>query len=211
MRRVCFFSSIATTAIEPSCSSEPLPTSSSSSTFCLADVLKGLPFPDRQFDYVHQRLLVAALPATRWPAVIQELVRVTRPGGWIELLEIGVTIQQAGPETTRLLNWMAEQSSARGFDMGLLPRLGEMLAQEGLEAIERHDIPVPLGEWAGHVGAMLKANVLNAFDALKGAYCTQANLPLEQFEAMVNRVAQEWEKNHASYVFHAAYGRRGQR
>ncbi len=186
-------------------------TSSSSSTFCLADVLKGLPFPDRQFDYIHQRLLVAALPATHWPAVIQELIRVSRPGGWIELLEIGVTIQHAGPETTRLLNWMGERSRERGFDMGLLSRLGEMLAQGGLEAIERHDIPVPLGEWAGHVGSMLKANVLSAFDALKGAYCTQANLPLEQFEAMVNRVAQEWEKNHASYVFHAAYGRRGQR
>lgn len=186
-------------------------TSSSSYTFCLADVLKGLPFPDRQFDYVHQRLLVAALPATHWPSVIQELIRVTRPGGWIELLEIGVTIEHAGPETTHLLTWMGERSRERGFNMGLLSRLGEMLAQQGLEAIERHDIPVPLGEWAGHVGAMLKANVLSAFDALKGAYCTQANMPLEHFEAMVNRVAQEWEANHASYVFHAAYGRRGQR
>ncbi|GHO60384.1 class I SAM-dependent methyltransferase [Ktedonobacter robiniae] len=184
-------------------------TSSSSYTFCLADVLKGLPFPHQQFDYVHQRLLVAALPATHWPSVIQELVRVTRPGGWIELLEIGVTIQRAGPETAHLLTWMGERSRERGFDMGLMPRLGEMLAQQGLEAIESHDIPVPLGEWAGHIGAMLKANVLSAFDALKGTYCTQANMPLEHFEAMVTRVAQEWEANHASYVFHAAYGRRG--
>jgi SAM-dependent methyltransferase len=186
-------------------------TSSSAYTFCLANVLNGLPFPDRQFDYVHQRLLVAALPATHWSTVIHELVRVTRPGGWIELLEIGVTIQNAGPETTGLLKWMGERSRERGFDMGLLSRLGEMLAQEELEAIESHDIPVPLGEWAGHVGAMLKANVLSAFDALKGTYCAQANMPLEQFEAMVNRVAQEWEANRASYVFHAAYGRRGQR
>jgi ubiquinone/menaquinone biosynthesis C-methylase UbiE len=185
-------------------------TSSSAYTFCLADVLKGLPFPDQQFDYVHQRLLVAAIPAAHWPAVIHELVRVARPGGWVELLEIGVTIQQAGPETTRLLDWMADKSKERGFDMHLLPRLGEMLAQEGLEAIERQDIPVPLGDWAGHVGAMLKADVLSAFDALKGAYCVQANVPLEQFETLVKIVAQEWEQHHASYVFHAAYGKRGQ-
>ena len=185
-------------------------TSSSAYTFCLADVLKGLPFPDRQFEYVHQRLLVAAIPAANWPAVIHELVRITRPGGWVELLEIGVTIQHAGSETTRLLNWMEEKSQERGFDMRLLLRLGEMLAQKGLEAIECHDIPVPLGEWAGHVGAMLKADVLSAFDALKGAYCAQANMPQEHFEAMVKLVAQEWEMNHASYVFHAAYGRRGQ-
>lgn len=66
--------------------------------------LKGLPFPDQQFDYVHQRLLVAAIPAANWPEVIHELVRVTRPGGWVELLEVGVTIERASPETTRLLN-----------------------------------------------------------------------------------------------------------
>jgi ubiquinone/menaquinone biosynthesis C-methylase UbiE len=185
-------------------------TSSSACTFCLANVLKGLPFPDQQFEYVHQRLLVAAIPAANWPSVLHELVRVTRPGGWVELLEIGVTIQQAGPETTRLLDWMVEKSKERGFDMNLLPRLGEMLAQEGLEAIELQDIPVPLGDWAGHVGAMLKADVLSAFDALKGPYCAQAKVPLEQFETVVKLVAQEWEHYHASYVFHSVYGRRGQ-
>lgn len=61
-------------------------TSSPAYTFCLADVLKGLPFPDQQFEYVHQRLLVAAIPAAHWPGVIQELIRVTCPGGWVELV-----------------------------------------------------------------------------------------------------------------------------
>ena len=184
--------------------------SSPTCTFCLADVLKGLPFPDQQFDYVHQRLLVAAIPAANWPGVLRELVRVTRPGGWVELLEIGVTVQQAGPETTYLLDWMAEQSKKHGFDMHVISQLGKMLAQTGLEAVECHEIPVPLGDWAGRVGSMLKVDVLSAFDALKGAYCAQANVPLEQFEALVTRVAQECEQYHASYVFHAAYGKRGQ-
>lgn len=183
-------------------------TSSSAYTFYLADVLKGLPFPDQQFEYVHQRLLVAAIPAASWPGVIHELVRVTRPGGWIELLEIGVTMQRAGPETVSLLHWMETQGKERGFDMHLLPLLGEMLAQEEVEAIERHDIPVPLGEWAGHIGAMLKADVLSAFDALKGMYCAQAKMPVEHFETMVKHAAQEWERNHALYIFHAAYGKR---
>ncbi len=186
-------------------------TSSSAYTFCLANVLKGLPFPDQQFEYVHQRLLVAAIPAANWASVIHELVRVTRPGGWVELLEVGATIQQAGKKTTQLLDWMTGISQERGFDMRILPQLGEMLAQEGLEAIEYHDIPVPLGDWAGHVGAMLKADILSAFDAIKGSYCAQANMPLEHFEAMVKLVAQEWEVHHASYVFHTAYGRRGQK
>jgi ubiquinone/menaquinone biosynthesis C-methylase UbiE len=76
----------------------PLPTTC---LFVQANILKGLPFPDQQFDFTHQRFLVAAIPALHWPAVVRELVRVTRPGGWVELLEIGDTIQNAGPATTR--------------------------------------------------------------------------------------------------------------
>ncbi len=183
--------------------------SSATCTFCLADILKGLPFPDQQFEYVHQRLLVAAIPAACWPEVIRELVRVTRSGGCIELLEVGVAMQHVGPQTTRLMHWMSEQNQQRGFEMRLLSHLGEMLTHAGLEAVAYHDIPVPLGDWAGRVGAMLKADVLGAFDAVKGVYCAQGKMPHNQFEVLVRRAAQEWEETHASYLFHVAYGRRG--
>jgi hypothetical protein len=61
----------------------PLP---STCLFVQANILHGLPFPDGQFTSTHQRLLVAAIPALQWPRVIRELVCVTRPGGWIELV-----------------------------------------------------------------------------------------------------------------------------
>jgi SAM-dependent methyltransferase len=64
-----------------------------------ANVLEGLPFPSGQFCYTHQGLLVAAIPARAWPTVVQELVHVTRPGGWIELLELSDLIQPAGRRT----------------------------------------------------------------------------------------------------------------
>src|SRR5262249_50679626 len=51
------------------------------------NVLQGLPFASGRFDYVHQRLLFLAIPVADWPAAVRELVRVTRPGGWIELVE----------------------------------------------------------------------------------------------------------------------------
>ena len=185
--------------------------SNAQATFLLANVLDGLPFPDGQFDFVHQRLLVAGIPSTHWSQVIQELVRVTRPGGWVESVEVGVTVKNAGPETARLLEWMANRSQERGFDMALVSHVGDLLKRAGLQDVETQSIPVPLGAWAGHVGVMLKTDVLRAFDALKGAYCTQAQIRPEQFDAWVQAVAEEWEQRHASYVFHVTYGRRGQR
>lgn len=55
--------------------------------FGLADTLKGLPFEDGTFDYCFQRLHCAVWREAEWPKVINELVRVTKPGGWIELGE----------------------------------------------------------------------------------------------------------------------------
>src|SRR5579883_2482729 len=78
----------------------PLP---STCLFAQANILQGLPFPDAQFTFTHQRLLVAAIPALQWPKAVYELVRVTKPGGWIEMLEVGDVIQNAGPATKRLL------------------------------------------------------------------------------------------------------------
>src|SRR5712692_6141883 len=85
----------------------------STTSFVQANVLDGLPFADRSFDFTHQRLLVLAIPAAHWPLVVGELVRVTRPGGWVELLEGGDVFLNAGPATQRFLAWWHAASRAR--------------------------------------------------------------------------------------------------
>jgi hypothetical protein len=186
----------------------PLP---SNCLFTQANILHGLPFPDQQFSFTHQRLLVAAIPAAHWPTVVQELVRVTRSGGWIELLEIGATIQNAGPATSRLLSWMTGISKELGFEMDILHHLGDLLKAVGCQDIESQNIPVPLGAWAGTTGQMLKTDVLHGYNALKDLYCPRSNTAPAVFDAMVQAAAYEWEQNRASYLFHAAYGRRSPR
>jgi ubiquinone/menaquinone biosynthesis C-methylase UbiE len=171
--------------------------------FAQADVLQGLPFPTHQFDFTHQRLLVLAIPAPRWPSVVRELVRVTRPQGWVELLEAGTTVQNAGPATERLLSWVREISQAQGIELAMVTHLADFLTQAGCQEVEAQDIPVPLGSWAGRSGNMLKLDALRVFEALR----PRTPIAPAAFEAMLNAAAEEWEQNHASYVFHAAYGR----
>ena len=174
--------------------------------FVQADILQGLPFPAHQFDFTHQRLLVGAIPAPRWPEVVRELVRVTRPRGWIELLEVGITVQNAGPATERLLAWVRETSQVFGIEFKMVEQLGNLLKQAGCQSVEVQDIPVPLGAWAGRNGEMLKLDALRVFQALRPRSLT----PPEQLEVMLHAAAAEWEHNHALYLFHAAYGRRVQ-
>lgn len=56
-------------------------------TFSKGNVAQNLPYADNTFDFVHMRLLVAALREEEWPMAIGELVRVTKSGGMIQLTE----------------------------------------------------------------------------------------------------------------------------
>jgi ubiquinone/menaquinone biosynthesis C-methylase UbiE len=57
--------------------------------FKVKNVLEGLDFPDASFDLINARLLAAFLFRTRnaWSDLIQEYIRITRPGGIIRLTE----------------------------------------------------------------------------------------------------------------------------
>src|SRR5437763_1834981 len=54
-------------------------------SFFDCNLLEGLPFAADSFDYVRQGLLFEAFTEQQWEThVVNELVRVTRVGGWIE-------------------------------------------------------------------------------------------------------------------------------
>jgi ubiquinone/menaquinone biosynthesis C-methylase UbiE len=58
--------------------------------FIQRNALDGLLFEDNTFDFVYQRLLIAAYPANKWQEVINELVRVVKPGGYLEVFSLEI-------------------------------------------------------------------------------------------------------------------------
>lgn len=172
------------------------------------NVLTGLPFPDAFFSFTHQRLLVAGITAENWPRVIHELVRVTRSNGWVELVETGSLTDGAGPATARMQDFLVTVSKTMGFDGAIIRHLGDMLKQEGLQNVEMQPIPIPVGDWAGRVGQMMKRDLLGAANALKGRYCAQAGMADEEFDLLTQEMAQEWEVYRPVCTFYAAYGKR---
>lgn len=53
--------------------------------FIQGDILDGLPFEDNTFDFVHQRILLVAFSLNEWQGVVNEMVRVLKPGGYLEV------------------------------------------------------------------------------------------------------------------------------
>jgi ubiquinone/menaquinone biosynthesis C-methylase UbiE len=178
--------------------------------FVAGDVLKGLPFADNTFDFVHQRLLFLALPVTAWPGVMQELVRVTAPGGWIELLELGPDVAPIGPATQRVISLTSQLASLRGLDgEGTVTRaLDRYLLEAGLIHVERRFIDAPAGDWAGRVGSLLALDFREGWVAVSGPIARRFNLTQEEVNALTEGMVREWNELKTVYRFVAAYGQK---
>ncbi|CAO3699569.1 unnamed protein product [Rhizopus stolonifer] len=62
--------------------------------FQIGNILNGLPYADNTFDFVNMRLFVFALCEEQWPAVINELMRVVRQGGIMQIVEVDLKMTE---------------------------------------------------------------------------------------------------------------------
>ncbi|PKY41984.1 S-adenosyl-L-methionine-dependent methyltransferase [Rhizophagus irregularis] len=65
--------------------------------FIEADIFDGLPFRDNEFDFTHIESMVNILTTEQWNFTLSELIRVTKPGGYIEITELYLNIDKTSP------------------------------------------------------------------------------------------------------------------
>jgi ubiquinone/menaquinone biosynthesis C-methylase UbiE len=175
-----------------------------------ANVLQGLPFADDQFDFVHQRLMITALPLQAWPGVVRDLLRVTRPGGWVELVEGGNEIDPRGPATQRLFELAAQLAAAYGLDWtgSVTSLLDGYLADSGAEQVEMRRVPLPIGEWGGRVGSLLASDFRSTFNGLCGTFESRFGVPIAICQELLRAMHEECEGFQTRYTFSIAVGRK---
>jgi SAM-dependent methyltransferase len=106
-------------------------------SFQVMDIQKPLDFPDGSFDLVNARF-INFLPAAAWPRLMQELRRITRPGGVIRLTESewwyftnSPALENLNAMIIRALKLQGESFSQSGRFTGVLPMLGRFLLDAG--------------------------------------------------------------------------------
>jgi SAM-dependent methyltransferase len=174
--------------------------------FVQHDVLQGLPFANASFDYVHSRLLVAAIPTRSWGDLLKECIRVATPGGWVELFEGGTTFLNPGPHTQQFLTWWDQLSRPRGIDASFISQLPDLMQQLGFEHVRGQLLHVPVGKWGGRAGSMLLANLVSGWGGLKNPMVSQIGIDPQTFDRTFQALPREWEEKRALYEYVIALG-----
>ena len=176
-------------------------------TFVAGNILEGLPFPDATFDFVHQRLLFFAIPTDRWQFVLNELYRVTRPGGWIEVVEGQYGYEPMGPAAQRISDAMLPAMLHRGIDPRMSAHLEQYLTNAGLLRAQTRVIKLPVGDWGGRLGQLAATDVLSFSQAAKPLLLAQG-MSESDYAQLVEMMRRECEQLRYTWPFYIVFGQR---
>src|SRR5215469_10995906 len=176
-----------------------------------SDLLAGLPFKDGRFDFVHQRLLFLAVPESSWSGVVADLVRVTRPGGWVELVEPPVFgLEGAGPAIQRLQALAVAAVAARGLDTKstVFESVDRYLREAGMVEVRRREVSLPIGEWGGNVGSLMATDFRVAFTRVCEVLQGRGAVTAREAHELLQGVQEEYEERRVTSAIAIAYGRK---
>jgi ubiquinone/menaquinone biosynthesis C-methylase UbiE len=176
--------------------------------FVRSNVLQGLPFQAGRFDFVHQRLLGPGVPLKAWPGVVRDLVRVGRPGSWIEVVEGEFALEPAGPATVQLFGLARQLASQMGLDTTstAFRSLGEYLSRAGASNVQTQHLEVPVGEWGGRIGSFMASDFRAAFLRLTAPFQDRLSVSAEVVHVLLKTMQQEWEEHQSRWTLAFAFG-----
>lgn len=100
---------------------------------------------------MHQRLLVWGIGTEEWDGVVERLVSLVKPGGYIQLVEAEWVLPEYGAEQVQQqkLGLVQEWSTASsGMDVHIWRRLGALLGEKGMVDVDIENFNLGYGKTA---------------------------------------------------------------
>lgn len=130
-----------------------------------ADVLDGLAYQSNTFDYVHQRMMYAAYSVDYIDFIFQEIKRVTKLNGWVEVVEGDIVPKNAGPKFAHLMESAKKLLCCTLGQVFHGPHLEKKLTKAGFVDITSDYASLPVC-WGGSVGKLFYEDLLVVFHHL---------------------------------------------
>ncbi len=158
--------------------------------FQTADALQPFPFEDESFDFVHGRMMSPFLPIAQWPQVVGEMVRVTRRGGYVELVDMERTPFSESTAYHTIEQAIANLMEKRGLYVGVEDHLADHLRQAGLKNVQQRKFL--LG--TGREQRLLTADILAIQSHMRPILIKLGSFSEEQFDALYQEAKEDTQR-----------------
>ncbi|KAJ3122002.1 hypothetical protein HK098_003187 [Nowakowskiella sp. JEL0407] len=175
--------------------------------FFTGNVMERLPFEDNTFDCVYQRLMILALPADKWDQVIKELLRVLKPGGYLELCETDPEMIRMGPNFAKFVNGGNQAMALRGMNPKIVYELPDKMKNAGFQIVSEHSCSFPMG-WDGQHGNLHLVNFQQGAIGIKPYFSKVFNMTSDEFDEFVEAGVKECIEYKTFYNAYAIVGKK---
>lgn len=160
-------------------------------TFLEADALKPFPFADQSFDFTHARFISPFLPIKHWPHVVAEMVRVTRSGGYVELVDFD-TPESHSPTLNLFREAVFQRLCAmQGLHEGAAPYLANYLHQAGLTRVQERRVVLGDGPPGNRQQRLLIADATSFTASLQPVVVKLDLMSDAEFSALLAKLHEE--------------------
>lgn len=164
-----------------------------------------------QFDFVNERLLIAALLAEEWPQMISEMFRVLKPGGSVQLVELNPYWPRgAGRSACEQAEALHETGhKKRGLARDCALRIPGWLEQAGFTDIRADGKNSPMGKKWGKTGVLGSNSLGVAFENMRGAFVREGLVTEEKYDELMEKVRKEFDDcDSMNFVFQVICARK---
>lgn len=154
------------------------------------NALSRFPYADGTFDYAHGRFLSAFVPRAQWGQLVREMKRVTRPGGWVELVDTA-GFSSPVPACDYLQHCLRSLYEHDGLRLEPGPALEGYLKEAELRHVYRQGVAAQATASRYGVGRVLVSDLLNGMVQAAPAYVRAGIASEAQVRAAVERVRRD--------------------
>lgn len=178
--------------------------------FLQCNVNDGLPFPDSTFDFVCQRNMITSVTINEWENFVKEMIRVVKPGGYIEMFEMELINENSSPEFKCIEDLIELGLESTGIVPHLQRSIPSILESiPNLKDIRNETISIPVGNWGGKIGEMMSTFYIMTFNTFKLLLTTAWGITDEEYNKIGDRCSKELKLNHGRYAMSCRwYGRK---
>ncbi|RIA96664.1 hypothetical protein C1645_815083 [Glomus cerebriforme] len=160
-------------------------------TFLQSNILKKLLFCDNTFDFVHMQCLTLFFTDKELEnKVLKELIRVCKPGGWIELVKLDCNHLNQGPTFKKISETVIGYLSAHDMQPIIGENLSRYLTQTGQVIDIKEEIKI-MPYHGNKLSKSCREQLIDNIQTYKGIFTTYMGYSYEEWDETLKILKKE--------------------